>query len=35
VACGLVKWGKWVWMIVVHSVTRGWQDIGVLLGVMG
>src|SRR6184192_3726932 len=35
VACGLVKWGKWVWMIVVHSVIRGWQDIGVLLGVMG
>src|SRR5215471_21859967 len=22
-------------MIVVHSVTRGWQDMGLLLGVMG
>src|SRR5262249_11319359 len=22
-------------MIAVHSVTRGWQDIGILLGVMG
>src|ERR671934_211863 len=27
--------GKWAWMIVVHSVTRGWQDISILLGVMG
>src|SRR5262249_35175735 len=35
VACGLVKWGRWAWMIVVHSVTRGWQDIGILLGGMG
>src|SRR5207244_13425479 len=35
VACGLLKWGKWVWMIMVHSVTRGWQDITILLGVMG
>src|SRR5262245_44077994 len=22
-------------MMVVHAVTRGWQDIGILLGVMG
>src|SRR4029450_6891494 len=35
VACGLLKWGKCVWIIVVHSVTRGWQDIRILLGVMG
>jgi len=35
VACGLLKWGKWVWMIMVHAVTRGWQDIGILLGGMG
>src|SRR5256886_14099487 len=35
VACGLLKWGKWAWIIVVHSVTRGRQDIGILLGVMG
>ena len=35
VACGLLKWGKWAWMIIVHSVTRGWQDISILLGVMG
>jgi len=35
VAWGLVNWGKWVRIIVVHSVTRGWPDIGVLLGVMG
>src|SRR5262245_22245675 len=35
VACGLVKWGKCVWIMVVHSVTRGWQDIRILLGVMG
>src|SRR4029453_10632529 len=35
VACGLVKWEKWAWVIVGHSVTRGWQDIGILLGVMG
>ena len=34
VACGLLKWGKWAWMIMVHSVTRGWQDIGILLGRM-
>jgi hypothetical protein len=32
VACGLVKWGKRVWIIVVHAVTRGWQDILFLLG---
>jgi hypothetical protein len=35
VACGLVKEGKRVWIIVVHSVTRGWQDILFLLGCMG
>src|SRR5262249_46678290 len=35
VACGLLKWGKCVWIMVVHSVTRGWQDIRILLGVMG
>jgi hypothetical protein len=35
VACGLLKWGKWIWMIMVHSVTREWQDIGILLGGMG
>src|SRR6516225_10980244 len=35
VAWGLVKWGRCVRMIVLHSVTRGWQDIGILLGVMG
>src|SRR5262249_117481 len=35
VAWGLVKWGKWVWIVVVHSVTRGWQDIVFLLGCMG
>src|SRR2546430_1032494 len=35
VACGLVKWGRGAWMIVVHSVTRGGQDIGILLGGMG
>src|SRR4029450_10173842 len=35
VACGLLKWGRRVWMMVVHAVTRGWQDIGILLGVMG
>src|SRR5215813_2330728 len=35
VACGLVKWGKWARIMVVHSVTRGWQDIRILLGVMG
>src|SRR4030095_202369 len=35
VAWGLVKWGKCVRMTVVHSVTRGWQDIGILLGGMG
>src|SRR6266446_9277635 len=35
VACGLVKWGKWVWIVVVHSVTRGWQDIVFLLECMG
>src|ERR671923_789060 len=34
-ACGLLKWGKWAWRIVVHAVTRGWQDIRSLLGVMG
>src|SRR5215831_12071791 len=35
VAWGLVKWCRCVRMIVLHSVTRGWQDIGILLGVMG
>src|SRR5712691_10629292 len=35
VAWGLVRWGKWVWIVVVHSVTRGWQDIRFLLGCMG
>src|SRR5262249_7367903 len=35
VACDLVKWGKWARSMVVHSVTRGWQDIRILLGVMG
>src|SRR5712664_3079932 len=35
VAWGLVKWGKWVWIVVVHSVTRGWQDIVFLLECMG
>src|SRR5215813_2603512 len=35
VACGLVKWGKWARIMVVHSVTRGRQDIRILLGVMG
>src|SRR5882724_4336855 len=35
VACGLVKGGKCVWIMVVHSVTRGWQDLRILLGVMG
>src|SRR5215475_11887686 len=35
VACGLLKWGKCVWIMVVHSVTRGWQDIRILLEVMG
>src|SRR5205807_8976436 len=34
-AWGFVKGGKWVWIIVVHSVTRGWQAIGILLGGMG
>src|SRR4029077_1818534 len=35
VACGFVKWGKRACIIVVHSVTRGWQDILFLLGCMG
>src|SRR4030095_11460275 len=35
VACGLLKWGKCVWIMGVHSVTRGWQDIRILLGGMG
>src|SRR4029077_18725730 len=35
VACGFVKWGKRACIIVVHSVTRGWQDIRFLLGCMG
>src|SRR5262249_38709616 len=35
VACDLVKWGKWARSMVVHSVTRGWQDIRILLGGMG
>src|SRR6266446_5521830 len=35
VAWGLLKWGRWVWMVSVHSVTRGWQDIEVLLRSMG
>src|SRR5438445_2479510 len=34
-AWGFVKGGKWVWIIVVHSVARGWQAIGILLGGMG
>src|SRR5712691_5121060 len=34
VACGLLKWGKCAWMVSVHSVTRGWQDIRFLLGCM-
>jgi hypothetical protein len=29
----LLKGGKWVWRGVAHSVTRGWQDIVVLLRV--
>src|SRR5882724_10248135 len=35
VAWGLLKWGRWVWIVSVHSITRGWQDIEVLLGGMG
>jgi len=35
VTCGLVKWGRRVWMMLRHAVTRGWQDIGILLGGMG
>src|SRR5262245_66190663 len=35
VACGLLKWGMCAWMVSVHSVTRGWQDIRFLLGCMG
>src|SRR6267143_1895952 len=35
VAWGLLKWGRWVWMVSVHSITRGWQDIEVLLRSMG
>jgi hypothetical protein len=35
VACGLLKWGKWVRMTVLHSITRGWQDIGILLEGIG
>jgi hypothetical protein len=35
VAWGFVKWGRCVRMTMVHSVTRGWQDIGILLRVMG
>src|SRR6266404_2278652 len=35
VAWGLLKWGRCAWMVCVHSVTRGWQDILFLLGCMG
>src|SRR5438105_15892540 len=35
VAWGLLKWGMCAWMVRVHSVTRGWQDILFLLGCMG
>src|SRR5207249_11295286 len=35
VACGVLKWGMCAWMVIVHSVTRGWQDILFLLGCMG
>src|SRR5467141_4771998 len=35
VAWGLLKWGRCAWMVCVHSVTRGWQDILLLLGCMG
>src|SRR5262245_47091023 len=27
VAWGLLKWGMCSWMVIVHSVTRGWQDM--------
>src|SRR5215467_15042144 len=32
---GLLKWGMYAWMVIVHSVTRGWQDILFLLRGMG
>src|SRR6266436_4693755 len=35
VAWGLLKWGRCAWIVCVHSVTRGWQDILFLLGCMG
>src|SRR6185503_10783891 len=35
VVCGLLKWGMCAWMVSIHSVTRGWQDIRFLLVCMG
>src|SRR5262249_16218611 len=34
-AWGLLNMGRWVWMIAVHSSTRVWQDMVVLLVSLG